>query len=412
MKKYFPLKSTFTIISILFCITACNGQVKTDLPKDAANKKNTFTNGQAKLIKTQGSNVSDNIHCALQDKAGRLWFGTTGEGIYCYGLSVDKSGKKLFTQFTKQDGLNSNTVWSILEDRDGSIWIGTDAGLCRLSVDKAHEKMITEFSLTNGNNIYPSISQNSNTYFKKDVWSMMQDKNGKIWFGAADGVYCYDGLTFTHFLENDGVINKDSLHLKMVDCIIEDKNGNIWFASGMPPGMEGVCCFDAGLPDGQRKSINSYKPNGDGWIRYMFEDKNEHIWFGGRLHGNFIYDQSSDKLGEKRVSDRKNSFSNFNEKEGIGNAILCDHLGNIWFTGEEANNNYESKDGVWLYKQSVSKASDTRFKNFSTKDGMGKYFVHCMIEDSDGYIWVGTRNTGLYRYDPSAEKVSFVSFSD
>jgi ligand-binding sensor domain-containing protein len=407
MKKHFPHIPIFSLISILLFITSCNAQVKTDLPKDKGSKQNTFTNGKAKLVKTQGSNVSDNVHCALQDKAGNLWFGTTGEGVYRYD-------GKLFTQFTKNDGLSSNTVWSILEDRNGNIWIGTDVGLCRLNLlaDKSGGKMIEEISLTNGSNIFPSTLQNKNTYLKKEVWSMMQDKSDKIWFGTGAGVYCYDGFIFTQFLENDNVINKDSLELKMVDAIIEDKNGNIWFASGMPPGMEGVCIYDAGLPDRQGKSISSYKPNGDAWIRYMFEDKKNHIWFGGRLHGNFIYDQSADKFGEKRLSDRKTSFSNFTEKVGIGNAILCDKSGHIWFTGEESNNNYESKDGVWLYDPSASKASDKRFRNFNIKEGMGKYFVHCMIEDRAGFIWIGTRNTGLYRFDPSADKESFVSFSE
>jgi ligand-binding sensor domain-containing protein len=84
MKKYSPHTPIFSLISILLFITSCNGQVKTDLPKEAANKQSTFTKGKVKLVKTQGSNVSDNVHCALKDKAGNLWFGTTGEGVYRY----------------------------------------------------------------------------------------------------------------------------------------------------------------------------------------------------------------------------------------------------------------------------------------------------------------------------------------
>ncbi|GAB2558355.1 two-component regulator propeller domain-containing protein [Spirosoma aerophilum] len=59
------------------------------------------------------------------DKTGNLWFGTTGEGVYRYD-------GKLFTQFTKQDGLSSNTVWCLVEDRAGNIWVGTrNIGLYR-----------------------------------------------------------------------------------------------------------------------------------------------------------------------------------------------------------------------------------------------------------------------------------------
>ena len=215
-------------------INFCYGQVKTNLSEETK----ATTNGHPKLIKTQGSTQYDNIHCGLQDKAGNMWFGTTGEGVYRY------DGKS-FTQFTKKDGLSSNKVWSILEDKVGNIWIGTEDGICRYDPKRAIGKNIIPVPITV--NFMPIISNNNyNDYGSKKnaVWSIFQDKTGKIWFGTGEGVYCYNGKTFTHFLQNDGVINKEHLHLKMVDCILEDTNGNIWFASGMPPGMEGVCRFD------------------------------------------------------------------------------------------------------------------------------------------------------------------------
>lgn len=69
---------------------------------------------------------------------------------------------------------------------------------------------------------------------------MMQDKTGKIWFGTNEGVYFFDPSidnnsdmpVFYLFLNNDGIINKNNLKLKVVQKIVEDKKGNIWFASG------------------------------------------------------------------------------------------------------------------------------------------------------------------------------------
>ena len=160
----------------------------------------------------------------MQDKAGNLWFGTTGEGVYRYD-------GKTFTQFTVKDGLSNNKVWSVLEDKDGNIWFGTTDGICFYNGKKNIPVPIT-------GNFLPTVS-NNNYYTdwstKNTVCSMLQDKSGKVWFGTGDGVYCYDGKSFTHFLQKDEVLNKEGLHLKMVDCILEDKNGNIWFASGMPP---------------------------------------------------------------------------------------------------------------------------------------------------------------------------------
>ena len=66
----------------------------------------------------------------------------------------------------------------------------------------------------------------------------------------------------------------------MDTMLLEDSNGIIWMGSG-PIAQEGVIRFNG-------KSITSSKPNGDGWIRYMIEDKNGQIWFGGRSNGNFF----------------------------------------------------------------------------------------------------------------------------
>jgi ligand-binding sensor domain-containing protein len=354
MKKYFVQIQTFTLLTIFIFINACNAQIKPNTPKGIIDKQTI------KLIKTQGSDIADNVHCGLQDKEGNMWFGTTGEGVYKY------DGKK-FTQFTVADGLNSNTVWSMLEDKEGKIWIGTSKGLCRYDGKTFSAILIN----ANFDNLLFNNESNYNSTLKNEVWSMMQDKNGKIWFGMSEGVYCYNGKSFTHFLQNGGVINKQNLLLKMVDCIVEDKNGMIWFASGMPPGMEGVCKYDG-------KEITSFKPNGDGWIRYIVDNKKGKIWFGGRSNENFFYDGKT--------------FTTFTDKLGIGNSILADKAGNIWFTGEEGDNSYESKNGIWRYDGKT-------VINFSTKEGMGKYFAHCIMEDRNGNIWIGTRNTGLYMFN-------------
>ncbi|TDE28724.1 hypothetical protein E0I61_10025 [Flavobacterium ranwuense] len=71
---------------------------------------------------------------------------------------------------------------------------------------------------------------------------------------------------------------------------------------------------------------------------------------------------------------------------------MADKLGNIWFTGEEKILTVESERGIWCYDGKT-------FKNYNTNDGLSKYFVCSMLADSNGNIWIGTRNCGLYRYD-------------
>lgn len=363
--------------SLLF-IASCNGQVKTNLRQNGDQGQKTAITGFPTLRKTQGTNQYANTHCGLMDKAGNLWFGTTGEGVYRY------DGKQ-FTQFLKEDGLSSNTVWSMLADRAGNIWFGTNTGLCRYNGKTFASVPIVvmnrSFLLANTISINSPSAQN-------EVWSMMQDKQGKLWFGTSEGVYCYDGTSFTRFLDDGNIINKDGLQLKMVNCMLEDRQGNIWFGSGMPPGMEGLCRFDG-------KSLTRFKPGGDGWIRYLLEDRAGTIWIGGRQQGVWRFDGKT--------------YTQF-MKGGNANAIasLEDKDGHIWFSGGENKNGFGGDGGIWRYDGKGLPTGQAGFTNFNTKNGLCDYSVWCLVEDRAGNIWAGTRNTGLYRYDGK----TFTNFSD
>lgn len=148
----------FTFLIILLLGTACNGPTKKDLPKEKEHPK---------LIKTIGNPRYGNVQCSLQDKAGNLWFGTTENGLYKY------DGKS-FSRFLVADGLNSNNIYSLLEDKDGKIWIGTEAGLCLYD-----GKTFAKIQIPLPKNLPP----NKNQYYRNSHWvySIMQAKSGKLW---------------------------------------------------------------------------------------------------------------------------------------------------------------------------------------------------------------------------------------
>ncbi|MBK7427061.1 MAG: hypothetical protein IPI60_08540 [Saprospiraceae bacterium] len=357
--------SAFSLILISIIASSCSAQVNTKVSDETVAESHHFIGPNAKLRKTLGTTEHQNIHCSLEDKAGNLWFGTTGEGVYRY------DGKE-FAQFTTADGLSNNSIWSILEDKKGNIWFGTDDGISMYD-----GKSISEKSLSSA---YPiGLSGASAPSGKNPVWSLMQDKSGIIWIGTTADLYCYDGKTFTRFLDQATIANDQNLQLKYVQCMLEDRNGTIWLGSG-PIAGEGVIRLDG-------KSIVSSKPNGDGWIRYIVEDKGGKIWFSGRNNGIFRYD------GQE--------FNKFTEKTNIGAAMMVDKTGNIWFDGGEKQGTIESESGIWCY-------DGESYKNFTAEDGLLTSSVWSMLEDSEGNIWIGSRNCGLSRYDGE----NFLTFSE
>jgi ligand-binding sensor domain-containing protein len=374
MTKYCINKSIYTLLLALCFLTPGKGQIKTQSQTDNSSELNTSLTGQPKLKKTVGSDNYQNVNCGLQDKQGNIWFGSCGEGVYKYD-------GKLFTQFTVKDGLSNNCIWSMMEDTAGNIWFGTTDGICRYDGKKISSIPIP-FSLR------PVITDNS--YYtqwstKNSVWCMLQAKNGTIWFGTGDGVYYYNGLNFTRFLVNDSVINKDSLHLKVIADIVEDENGIIWFFSGIFPGNEGICRYDG-------KVIERFKPRENGWNRNAILSKNGKLVVATRHYGIWTYDGKS--------------FVDYTQPKALIkpslNYILEDKAGSLWVASDYGKVEGDTLGGLWYSNISSGNPTETTFTKIFNKE------VYFILEDKDNNIWFSTRNMGLYRYD----KKTITKFSE
>ena len=323
MKKYFSPTQAFTFLTILIVGTACNGQVKNDSPKEKVSESNKISVEHPKLIKTIGSPKYGNVQCGLQDKAGNLWFGTTENGLYKY------DGKS-FTQYLVADGLNSNSVYTLFEDKDGKIWIGTEVGLCLYD-----GKTFAEIKIPLPKNLPP----NKNDHYRNKHWvySIIQAKSGKLWFATIDGVYIYDGKSFTPFIINETASGFLSTNHN-VERILEDKAGNIWFGARTD---KGVYRYDG-------KSVTKLelmelfqdgpKPKPHSWGWPQLQDKNGNIWFTN-WGGAYRYDGKS--------------FTSFKFPNNGFTRIIEDKKGNLWFGG----------DGIHRYDGKT-------FTHFSTKDGL------------------------------------------
>lgn len=312
-----------------------------------------FSNGQPKINKTQHSNEYQNINCGIEDHAGNFWFGSSGEGVYRYdGTS--------FSQFSVQNGLSSNTVSSILEDRQHNIWVGTKMGLCRF----------------NGKEMIP-IPLYNNLPFQ--FFCIMQDSKGILWFGTAEGVLRYDGKSFSSFLDNPRIVNDSNLTLKSIQCMFEDKKGNIWFGSG-PMAFEGL-----GFYNGKKLTRVSLKK--ENWIRAIMENEGDKLLVATRHNGVVAGDESN--------------FSSFHQPPQLKNDLFTctfkDSHGNIWYGSDYLDDRDIKTGGCWRF-------DGKSFTSYTKKDGLSNSSIAFFMEDRKGNIWIGTRNTGLYCFDGKAFK--------
>jgi ligand-binding sensor domain-containing protein len=376
---------TFILILTLAFIS-CSGQVKTDI---RVGKQ--IAGGQPKIIKnhffTEYPEEFFFVQCGLQDRTGNMWFGTAGNGIYVYnGNTFVNFTHKSFIDFSLKNDLNHSDILCCMEDKTGNIWFGTRRGLIRYKPSGGRIEardfrlfLIPENTISNTNPTRLPYTFRTGDNF---VWSIMQDKTGKIWFGTSKGVFVHNPLTdnengeplFRRFPDTGNIENKDSLELKNVLSMVQDKKGNIWFASDFTQN-EGICCYDG-------KSVTSFKPGGVSSFRSIMEGNNGILYFLNTFQGVFSYDGKS--------------FTNFSKNIGLTNdsivSIKQDKAGNFWFGLSSVNIQNGGVGGVWRY-------DGLSLKHFTTRDGLSHNCVFCIVEDTDGNIWFGTRNTGLCRFN-------------
>ena len=238
---------------------------------------------------------------------------------------------------------------NIIQDRKGNMWMATCEGMFRYD----------------GKSFTNVTGKMSSARF----FSVLEDSKGNFWFGSiGSGVYYYDGKSFKNFTTRDGLLNND------VGSIYEDKKGNIWF------GVFG------GASRYNGKSFRNYIIHGDAMnedrtgktfaerppyeVNAIIEDKTGRFWFATR--GNtFMYDGKTFAV-----------FAHENKPFKNVRSIIEDKKGNIWLGGS---------DGLWRYNGST-------FTNFMQK------FVGYIMEDKKGNIWTSSERDSskagvLARYD-------------
>ncbi|MRG45693.1 histidine kinase [Chitinophaga sp. SYP-B3965] len=165
----------------------------------------------------------NDVNAIIEDKTGKLWFGTRG-----YAFVYDG---KTFTTITNKDGKPFANVRSIIKDKKGNIWLGGYDGLWRYdgsTFTNFTQRFVGYIYEDKKGNIWTS-SDNSNDssrawalsrYDEKSlsdkkpmateitnkamIFGILEANDGSIWFGAFDGVHRYDGKTITDFKAEKG----------------------------------------------------------------------------------------------------------------------------------------------------------------------------------------------------------------
>ena len=161
------------------------------------------SNGWHSVSMAQG--LRGTVYSVLQDREGTLWIGLAGRGL------VRWAGYKQFEAFTSQSGLSSDLVYQTLPEKDGSIWVGTESGL-------------SHGVLHNATYAWTQIP----AFAKIPIHTIQRDLSGDLWLGTETlGLARFDPITqhVTWFGADRGL---DGINVSLIHI---DRAARIWIAS-------------------------------------------------------------------------------------------------------------------------------------------------------------------------------------
>ena len=309
----------------------------------------------------------------LRDHDGGLWIGTIERGL----IHVHHGHTDVFT---KSDGLSGDVILSMLEDREGNVWVASTGGLDRfrelpvatvsvkqgLSSDAAQSVLAaTDGSVLVGSHEGVTLFKNGQaTIFSKanglpddQPGSLFQDDDGRIWLSTRQRLL---------FFKNGKFIATSGIPGGVVHYMTGDKRGNFWLSE------------DTGLLHLQRGRLVEQVP----WsalgrqqqANVLLSDRDHGgIWLGFWVGGGVSYI----KNGQLRVT--------YTTADGLGEGpvpdLRVDPDGALWAATEYGG---------------LSRIKDGRIATLTTRNGLPCNTINWTIEDDDRSFWLYT-GCGLVR---------------
>jgi signal transduction histidine kinase/CheY-like chemotaxis protein/streptogramin lyase/HPt (histidine-containing phosphotransfer) domain-containing protein len=345
----------------------------------------------------------------LQDRDGYLWIGTQA--------GLDRFDGGGFQSFGIRQGLANDWINALAQDDSGRIWIGTNGGLSEWFAGRFHNFDLPE------------------TAGSKHVQSLAVDREGRLWVGTSAGLLGFDGARFE---------SAAGLPRGRVDALLVDASGHLWIGteSGLfrrdgshftpvaDPDLQGQRIFSlaadrehrlwvgtqAGvyaLADGRRVSACT---TADGPaaspVRGLCAGRDGVVWIGTASGLSTLRD------GQLHLATPDNGLP-FNDVR----CIAEDREGIVWIGGfggvakfaGRAFTNYAHTDGLgsdnvrpiirdhrgdlWVGTTGgLSRFDGRSWRNYSAADGLADPYVLSLLVDHDGVLWIG-HNSGLAFYD-------------
>lgn len=214
---------------------------------------------------------------------------------------------------------------------------------------------------------------------QSSVLSICQDQRGFMWFGTYAGLNRYDGYAFEKFQTDPE--NHGSLSNNAATVLYLDRSGNLWIGTD-----DGLNRFDK---DQNRFTRFEHDPDNSrslcsNTIRSIHEDSQGNLWVGTFDGGLHRFNRNTGRFTRYHVP----LMPSQDPRSQAVSAICEDSKGNLWVASDA---------GLFVFDR-----AEERFIKIELRDSQGQANLalgaYRLLEDSDGWLWIGTWGNGIYRY--------------
>ena len=330
--------------------------------------------------------TSDGTVSILEDKFGMLWVGTQSGGLNVFTVAAGKITNKI-EELSNVQNLPSTNVRAIVKDNANNIWIGTSRGI------SVYLRQQNKFYTFNS----PRFSVAG-----KSIISLAVDSKDNLWIGTqGGGMYQMDLRQFNTRNPDDfiftAITNLDEFDIskKTIQSFYEDSNKNLWIGTF----GDGVYMISSEKEKFSKIQTILYNESSMSMVPYygMCVDRDGNLWLGTDGYG----------LYQRQLYDKTKKHYTANGKPGsIGdNAIisaLCDSQGRLWF------GTYSK--GIYQYNRQSDSFIHYPYKS-NDPSRAGGNDVRVLFEDSKHRIWAGTNRGGLCLIDVTGRSYSNITNS-